>query len=100
MKKLYQLLGTLFIISGIIFLFIHSMVVTDTKGESFARDLFGFPIPHPPGWTSFIPIFSTLVMFVFEFFSLHGLVGIVIFGILIYIGIFIIGLGGKKNKAA
>jgi hypothetical protein len=37
--------------------------------------------------------------FVFELFSLHGLVGIVIFGILVYIGIRLMNIDDAKNKA-
>ncbi len=98
MKKLFQSLGTLFIISGFIFMLVDSMIVTGTKGENFSRDLLGFPIPQTPEWTSFIPILGTLFRIVFELFSLHGLVGTVIFGILLYIGFFLMKLSDKNKQ--
>ena len=71
-------MGIMFIIGGIVFLFVHSFIVTGTEGESFARDLFGYPIPHPPLWTSYIPYLGSLLNFVFELFSIHGLIGLAI----------------------
>ncbi len=97
MKKLLQGLGTLFMVGAVIFLLLYSMVVTGTKGESFARDLFGFPIPHPPVWTSYIPILGSVLGFIFEFFSIHGLIGIAIAGVLFYIGGYLMGIGEKKG---
>jgi len=63
MKKLYQVLGTMFMIGGIAFFLILSFVVTGSSDESFARDLFGFPIPQPPLWTYFIPFLGGFLGF-------------------------------------
>lgn len=91
-------MGALFVISGIIFLLVHSFIVTGTKNEDFARDLFGFPIPHPPLWVSYIPYMGGFLGFIFEFFSIHGLIGIVIPGVLFCIGGLFITLGNKKER--
>ena len=98
MKKLFQIVGMLFMISGIIFLLIHSFVVTGNPKESFARDLFGFPIPHPPIWTSYIPYLGGFLGFIFELFSMHGLIGIAISVVLLYIGGFFMGLSEEKEN--
>ncbi len=95
-KKIFQLLGMLLMISGVIFLLIHSFIVTGSRGESFSRDLFGFPIPHPPLWTSYIPYLGSFLDFLFQFFSIHGLIGIVISGSLFGIGGFLMSLGEKR----
>lgn len=98
-KRLFQILGVLIMIIGVIFLLTHSFIVTGRQGEDFARDLFGFPIPHPPVWTSFIPFVGSLLGFIFEWFSIHGLIGISIFGVLLYIaGIFMTLGDNKKDK--
>lgn len=97
MKKLFEVLGALFMIGGFIFILTHSFIVTVSPDESFARDLFGFPIPHPPVWTSYIPYLGSLLGFTFEFFSMHGLVGLVISGVLLCIGIYLIGFGNSKE---
>lgn len=62
--------------------------MTSDPTESFPRDIFGFAVPHPPMWTSYIPIpyLGWLLNIVFESFSIHGLVHILISGILVYIG--------------
>lgn len=96
-KKLLQSLGMLFIIGGIVFLLIHSFVVTGSSDESFARDVFGFPIPHPPIWVSYIPYLGFFIGIVFEFLSTHGLVGVVISGILFGIGGLLVGLAPKEE---
>ena len=85
-------------IGGVVFLLIDSFLVTVSSGEDFARDIFGFPIPHPPVWTSFIPFLGSFLAFIFEFFSLHGLVGTAIFGTLLYIGVLLIGFDKKGNE--
>jgi|GEM_PF-5561563 len=95
MKKLMETLGTLFIMGSVVFLLVHSFLVTGGSGENFFRDLFGFPIPTPPVWTSFIPIFGVVLDVIFQYFSLHGLVGILIAGSLFGIGVFLINLGTK-----
>lgn len=97
MRKLFRTLGVLFVISGIVFLLIHSFVVTSSPNESFARDLFGFPIPHPPLWTSYIPYLGGFLRIIFEFLSIHGFIGIVISGVLLYVGSLLISLGNEKN---
>ena len=99
MKKLFQILGVLFIIAGIIFLLVHSHIVTGSPNEDFARDLFGFPIPHPPIWTSYIPFQGSFLGFIFELFSIHGLIGTVITGVLLGIGGLLITLGSKGERA-
>lgn len=98
MRKIYNFFGFVFIGSGIIFLLIHRFIVTSSTNEDFARDLFGFPIPHPPVWTSYIPYLGGFLGFIFEFFSIHGLIGIVILGALSLIGGFLISLNSEDNK--
>lgn len=97
MKKLFQVVGTVFMISGIIFLLIHLFIVTGSPDESFARDIFGFPIPHPPIWTSHIPYLGFFIGIIFELFSIHGLVGLAISGMLLYIGGFLMSFSERKN---
>ena len=96
-KKLFQILCIFFIISGITFLLIHSFIVTRSSNEDFARDIFGFPIPHPPVWTSYIPFVGSILGFVFEFFSFHGLIGTVITGVFLCIGGFLLMLADEKK---
>ncbi len=96
-KKLSQIVGWVLMFVGIIFLFVYSSLVTGSRNESFARDLLGFPIPHPPEWTSFVPYVGPFLGFIFSLFSLHGLIEIIISGIIFYIaGVFMM-LGEDKN---
>ncbi len=76
---------------------IHSFVITISSGESFARDIFGFPIPRPPIWVSYIPYLGFFIGVAFEFVSIHGLVGIAVSGILFVIGSFLVGLTLKEE---
>lgn len=96
-KKIFQLLGMLFIISGFIFLLIFNFIVTGGRVENFARDIFGFPIPHPPVWTSYIPYLGLFLGFIFEFFSIHGLIGVAVSVALFCIGGLLIALGSKRE---
>lgn len=97
MKNIFKTLGIVFIVFGIIMFFVLSFVVTGNQGESFARDLFGLPIPHPAVWVSLIPYIGSLLSFILEFFSLHGLVEVIIIFILMYIGGIFLVLA-EKNK--
>lgn len=85
-------------VSGIIFLLGFSIIVTGTSKEDFARDIFGFPIPHPPLWTSYIPYLGGFLGFIFGLFSLHGLIGIIISASLFGIGSLFLRLSEKKAQ--
>jgi len=87
MKKLHLIIGKIFIGIAIIFILIFSFVLTKSPNESFSRDILGLSIPTPPVWTSFIPYLGGFLGFIFEFFSLHGLVEILIFITFLSVGI-------------
>ena len=87
MGEIRKILGSIFITVSVIFLLADSFIVTVTSGESFSRDLFGFVVPNPPTWTSFIPYMGYFVDFLYQFISIHGLVQLVIFSVILGIGI-------------
>lgn len=98
MKNLLKVIGYIFISGAFIFLLLHQFIVTSTPGEDFSRDiLFNLPIPHPPQWTTFIPYLGGFLGVVFEFFSLHGLVGIAIFLLTFGIGSFLLKYSNKND---
>ncbi len=97
MKIVIKIAGYFFVAGSILFLLVHQFVITKTPGENFSRDLFGFPIPHPPIWTSYIPYLGGFLGIIFEFFSIHGLVGLAISGLLLYIGGFLIVISERKE---
>lgn len=98
MKKIFRGLGILLMVCGLIFLMAYSSLVTGSPDESFSRDLFGFPIPHPPVWTSFIPYLGSFLGLIFALFSIHGLIGVAISGVLLSIGYLFMTLGNEKSK--
>lgn len=74
MKKIIR---TILISLGVIsFLGLTFIVVGDSYGNT--QDLFGFRIPTPPAFLSFIPIVGYILGIIFEMFSLHGLITIAI----------------------
>jgi len=97
-KRLLNFAGLLFIISSILFLIVYSLIVTVNSNEDFARDLFGFPISHPPLWTSYVPYLGSYLGFIFEFFSIHGLISVIISVSLFGVGLFLLNLSEKKNN--
>ena len=92
-KKVIQFIGKVFISIAIIFLLVHSFVVVSDK--SITKDMFGFTIPEPPLGTSFIPYLGALIGFIYQYFSIHGLVGIIVTVLLFGIGI---GLNNYKKS--
>ena len=52
-------------------------------------DIFNLVIPHPPVWTSYIPYLGTVLDYIFELFSLHGIVQVVLAVILFGLGSFL-----------
>lgn len=86
MNKIYSLAGQGVVVVAVIFLLAHSFIAIKDPTESFSRDIFGLPIPTPPEWTSYIPYIGFVMGFLYEFFSLHGVVGLVIVVILFTIG--------------
>ena len=98
-NKLYPATGSFFFIVALIFLLVHTSLVTKSPDEAFARDIFGFYIPTPPVWTSHIPYLGYFIGVIFEYFSLHGLVGLTVLATLASIGGFFLKLESKhKNK--
>ncbi|GDX62388.1 hypothetical protein LBMAG33_6980 [Candidatus Levyibacteriota bacterium] len=85
MKKIIQFVGKIFIGIAIIFLLIHSFVVV--SDGSITKDVFGFTIPEPPLWTSFVPYLGYVIGFIYQYFSIHGLVGVIVSALLFGIGI-------------
>ena len=94
MKKIIQFIGKIFIGIAIVFLLVHSFVVV--SDGSITKDVFGFTIPEPPLWTSFIPILGSIIGFFVQYFSIHGLIGIVVFLIFLGIGVNLINFGKSK----
>lgn len=85
MEKVIKFIGKVFIGIAIIFLLVHSFVVV--SDGSISKDVFGFTIPKPPLWTSYIPYLGYVIAFIYQYFSIHGLVGIVITVLLFGAGI-------------
>lgn len=85
--KIKKILGQALIVCAFIFLVSNMFLVRISSGVSY--DLLGFVIPQPPVWTSFIPWLGAVIGTLFEFFSLHGLVTLIIFYLLMYLGIHI-----------
>lgn len=86
MKNILEITRTVFITAGVLSFFILTFVVK-SDGLSGTQDLFGFAIPQPPQFTTFIPYFGYLIGIVFEIFSLHGLVTLAVVFSLIGIGL-------------
>ena len=85
MNKAIQSIGKLIIFIAMLFVLAHTFIVISDGVTS--RDFLGLVIPNPPAWTSFIPYLGGFLGFIFNYFSLHGLVGVVISFVLIAIGI-------------
>ncbi len=85
MKRFRRIIGTVIIAIAILFIIIYSfIIVSDGK---VTRDLLGFIIPQPPVWTSFVPGLGGFIGYIFQFFSIHGLVGVII-----TIGLLLLGI--------
>lgn len=82
MKKIYTILGRILIAAAIIFFLADSFIVINYTNETFGRDMFGLAIPTPPTWISFVPYFGSFFDFLFQFFSIHGLVELIILTII------------------
>ncbi len=94
MKKFIRVIGNIFVAAAILFLLIHSFVVV--SDGSLTKDLFGFIIPNPPSWTGWIPYLGYIIALFYGWFSIHGLVGIVISSLLMGVGVKLIGFGQAK----
>lgn len=96
MKKILKFLGNTTI--GLAFLFFVVLSFTGFSKDGIMRDIFGFIVPTPPVWTSYIPFVSGIIGFISEYFSIHGL--ITIFGTIIIgvSGFAITGASEKINK--
>lgn len=94
MKKFIRAIGNIFVVAAILFLLIHSFVVV--SDGSVTKDLLGFTIPHPPQWIIWVPYLGGLIGFFYCWFSIHGLIGVVIIALLMGVGIKLISFGQSK----
>lgn len=94
MKKFIRAIGNIFVVAAILFLLIHSFVVV--SDGSLTRDLFGFIIPYPPLWTGWIPYLGYIIALFYGWFSIHGLIGVVIIALLMGVGMKLISFGQSK----
>lgn len=83
--------GTVFMICAFVFLALHSFIrLSGENGKSY--DLFGLAINTPPDWVSMIPAVGPILEWIFSMFSLHGIVGVIIFAALAGMGSLFLGL--------
>jgi hypothetical protein len=76
MKKIFEIASSILFASAFIYLIIHFFII---KSDGIiTTDLWGFVIPEPPMWTTYFPGGGFLGSIVILF-SLHGIVGSVIF---------------------
>lgn len=76
MKKIFGIASSIVFASAFIFLIIHFFII---KSDGITTtDLWGFAIPEPPMWTTYFPGGGFLGSIV-SLFSLHGIVGSIIF---------------------
>ena len=83
--NLLKYTGVTLITIGFLFIIVDSSLKINDPNEAFSRDIFGFPIPQPPLWASYIPYLNYFIGSIFEIFSLHGAVGTVI--LILFFGI-------------
>jgi len=98
MKKYIRIAGTIIIALAFIFILLFSLIKVGDPNDNISRDIIGFKVPTPPMWTSFIPYLGFILAIVIEFFSLHGLVGIVAFMVLFLIGTKLMDIGKPNNN--
>jgi len=98
MKKIYKFLGVVFTGFSFLFIPIHLFIRTSSAGETFSRDILGLAVPTPPLWLSYIPFLGSVIGFVWEFFSAHGAVGILIFLASFSLGSYLIDASKLKNQ--
>lgn len=96
--KHLQIIGTIFIGISLVFVFLYSNIRIGDSTSDTVTDLLGLRVPVPPQWISYLPG-GGFLGWVYEFFSLHGLVRLTIFIIPAYIGSLLLEVGGKKTSS-
>jgi len=81
---------------GIITFLVLSFIVKSDGKVTY--DLLDLRIPTPPLWTSYIPYIGPFIEFLFQFFSIHGLITLTVAGVISSIGLYILELGGEKRN--
>lgn len=92
MHKLIRLLGYFLIALGLIAALVYSNIFV---GDINSRhDLLSLGVPVPPTWLMYLPG-GGILGWLYEFFSIHGVVSIAIFVIPVYIGGLLVSLSYK-----
>ena len=94
-RKHLQIPGIVLIVIALILVFLYSNI--RVGDSSTVTDILGLKVPIPPQWISYLPG-GGFLGWVYEFFSLHGLVRLAIFIIPAYIGSLLLEAGGKKTS--
>ena len=94
MRNILKILPYIFYILAIFVLIIGNLIVISDGITKW--DVLGLIIPEPPIWVSFIPG-GSYIGFIFEWFSLLGLVLFIIFIILLSIGMYLSKIIKKKT---
>lgn len=99
MKKILKWLGIVFLVAALVFALKHYFIIHVDTSTHLVYDWLGFQIPQPPSWIpswfSLIPFLGNMLSFLSESFSLHGLIGAIVFWPLIIIGINLFSYGNK-----
>lgn len=83
-SKFRLYLGYIFIVSAFLFLLLHLFI--RLSDGTVVYDIWGLEIPQQPTWTSFIPGYAFMIRSIFEMVSVHGLVGVLVFLPLLFVG--------------
>lgn len=85
MKNIRRIIGIIFIAIAIIFILADSFIVI--SDGSTMRDILNIAIPNPPIQISYIPFIGGTIGFLYQYISLHGLIGIAIAFLLYGVGV-------------
>lgn len=97
-QVIFRILGLILIVFAIAFLISHIFIRTGASDENFSRDILGLAVPTPPVWISYIPYAGVIIGMIYEFFSLHGLAGLIIFSVAFFLGVKLMSIGDFDKK--
>ena len=95
MRILRAVIGNLILLGDLIFFLLHTFVRVSGSPDQYSKDLWGFTVPTPPDWIGMIPYLGWPIECIYQLFSLHGIVGIVI---LYAVGVLGLMIKGKSEE--
>ena len=82
-----NIISNALIASALLLFCLHNFLVFKAPSATYGKDWLGLTIFTPPTWTASIPYLGYLIEYVYQLGTMHGIIGLAIYGSLFAAGL-------------